>query len=196
LQYFEALVPGSFVLDEVSEIRVPYFDFQNLDEDPEDIVKNVIEEFFSTERLRKLGLSEEEIKYILNSVDEETKAIDLSRLRANLKSGFTYKMDDLFPKGFTGDFSVKDLLTYRRAKDRVSQLESSGVKTTLIETEINYRRSNAKFSRLDPRHYGVESEEEIEAVLIKNIVDRIGKEVKNKMKPENEEVDRFPGGLG
>jgi hypothetical protein len=200
--YFEALIAGGFDFSDIEEIKIPYAGFKTLSENPDELIKSVKKEFFSTEKLRELGFSEEEIKYILNAINEDSVKTNLTDLMTKAKelhaADLDYNIEDVLPvqANFLGEDWIKELLIYRNSKKRVAELEALGIKATLIDTETDYKKAKAQFSRLDPRHYGVETEEEIEELLIKRIVEGMKGKAQRAMNPPTDEVDRFPGGLG
>jgi hypothetical protein len=141
INYTEALIAGSFDLDEVAEVRI-YPEARN----PMDLeasttpilgyangakLKDAIhDEFYGTEALRRAGLSEEEIQYLQNN--------GLLKLDGQLK----YHL---------GGDALMGLLEYRKAKDMEDKFKSAGIeKVTHIHP--------SGLDMMDPASYGDDSD--------------------------------------
>jgi hypothetical protein len=77
--YLEALVPGSFTLDEVESIQIRNSDFANWAmTNNTSGVKEQAKQILDTEKLRDMGLSEAEIKYLYSVIDQNPSGMPMA----------------------------------------------------------------------------------------------------------------------
>lgn len=149
--YFEALIAGSFGTEDVAAIRIPYSDLAYEIADPLDVQsgkhvadkeKKIKDEFFSTEMLRSMGFSDEEIQYLMGMLDN-FKNIDGRKM--NIPPQL------LIPQ-------LQQLLDFRMARERKAKIESKG-----IQVQVTHPKSVDPFN---PTSYGASPGDDIEKVLL------------------------------
>lgn len=154
-EYFEAIIPGSFTIDDVEEIRVPIEHLSAYNETPEEILEMVDREFFTTEKLRMMGLSEEEIAYVLRKMSEDdarilrygrTPTSPSTRLRDTLNSRMSQRG------------ALQELFEYRKAKQSLDYMNTIGPKIRTIGTDP-----------LDPKTYGGSEGDSVENMLLNRV---------------------------
>lgn len=149
--YFEALIPGSFSIEDVAAVRISYDDlaFRAVDpnkhhsgEDALEQTKQIRDEFFSADKLRSMGFSDEEVEYLLGLLDNY-------RHYNNTSPSIPGEM--MIP-------AVRDLLKFREARQKRQMIESKGIPVQVTDPK--------GVNRFDPEFYGGKPGDDIEQLLL------------------------------
>lgn len=163
-QYFEALIPGSFGVEDVAAVRMDYYELASRTISAQDKVsgkaalertKQIRDEFFTTEKLQQMGFSDEEVQYILGMLDNYR---NFDRTKLSIPS------DLLSPE-------LERLLDFRLANERKAFIEAKG-----IEVQVTHFQSTNPF---DPKTYGGEPGDDIEKILFDQYVATLPERVRN-----------------
>ena len=161
--YFEALIPGSFGIEDVAAVRINYAQLASRTVDPEsrfngqdalEQTKKIRDEFFSTEKLQQMGFSDEEIQYLLGMLD-------------NYK---TYDKNSLSIPRDLMIHQLTQLLDFRVAKERKAKIEAKGV-----EVQVTHSKSVDPF---DPKSYGGQPGDDVEAILLGRFMTAFPKQIR------------------
>jgi head-tail adaptor len=169
-QYFEALIPGSFGVEDVAAVRMPfhYLSVRTVSaqdrlsgKDALEQTKKIRDEFFSTEMLQRMGFSEEEIQYVMGMLD------NFKNFSAE-KPNIPYMTKQL-----------QQLLDFRVAKERKAKIEAKG-----IQLQVSHHMNADPFN---PASYGGKEGDDIEQILHRKVLESIPKAVRE----ERERTERM-----
>lgn len=178
--YFEALILGSFGVEDIAEVKAPW-EAMSLSEIPETVspedvwsgkwakgeADKIRAEFFSPERLQQLGLSEEEIAYVMGALDGYPFSHDKRKIPM---PSFLYTSE------------LADLLKFRVANQRKQAFESKGVKVTVTDLDGT--------NRFDPQSWGGVEGQDIEELLKQNFFAALPKKIANHRDRERRSEER------
>jgi hypothetical protein len=150
--YYEAIIPGAFSLDEVESLRIPVSQMlgMNLDGGPSDDLATVYTDMTKTEKLRDLGFSDEEIAYLMDAIARDGGKASLP-----------------------GSGELQSLLRYRKIKRNKDVFDSKGVQVFVT--------TDKGFDLFDPKSYGGRDGDDIEQLIVKNFKTKLLKQVKDGM---------------
>lgn len=160
--YFEALIPGGFNLEEIEEVVMPLRIATEFDMDA--VSKDLTAEFFATDKLRAMGLSEEEIAYVLQKMSETEYGRSPI---ANVSSAWV-----------SGVLKVQE---FRAARARRDALAEAGI--PLRVTDPGSRRKSG-IDIFDPVAYGGKPDDDVEKILIDRATKDIVRQIRESMERE------------
>lgn len=175
--YFETLILGSFTLDEVEEIVIRHEEITRPNIEPgreaernfwKNQFSSIAEEFFTTDKLRQMGLSEEEVAWVLDQVNNSKQKFN----NADLGSPQYYL------PSFFSETSILKLLDVRRAKKIKEQIESNGVKLKVTHP--------ANIEYFDPEGWNGKKGMDVEDVVIARFPREIKKVAERAIRQRNQ----------
>jgi hypothetical protein len=180
-RYFEALIPGSFGVEDVAAVKIAYRDLaksatDSLDafKDAEERTQQIREEFFAVDKLRNMGFSEEEIQYITGMLDNYN---------------WSQKGQVAIPPNLLSE--IQELLDFRQAKSRKEIIESKGIKVMPL-----HPTSEDPFN---PAFYGGKTSDNVEQILLDRFYStfptKVRKEREMKERLRQEEAERIALGI-
>ena len=172
--YIEALVPGGFTVDEIDEVVMPrkvaaQFDMGAVSE-------GLSQEFFTTDKLRAMGLSEEEIAYVLRKMSDDK---GLRSPIGNVPSAWVAR--------------IVKLQEFRAARERRDALANVGIPMRVTDSDPKGLKGLDMF---DPVSYGGSPGDDVEQILVDRARKWITKIVREDMEREatpNEPSDMVYG---
>lgn len=172
--YIEALIPGGFTVDEIDEIVMPRKVATQFD--MEAVSESLSEEFFTTDKLRAMGLSEEEIAYVLRIMSEDK---GLRSPIGNVPSAWATR--------------IVKLQEFRAARERRDTLANVGIPMRVTDSDPKGLKGLDIF---DPVSYGGNPDDDVEQILADRARKWIVKIVREDMEREatpNEPSDMMFG---
>jgi hypothetical protein len=172
--YFEALIPGGFTLEEIEEVVMPIRIATEFDMDA--VSKDLTAEFFATDKLRSMGLSEEEVAYVLQKMSET----EFGRSPiANVSTAWVSR--------------VLKVQEFRAARARRDALAEAGIP---LRVKDPGSRRKSGIDIFDPVAYGGKPDDDVEKILIdraeKDIVTQVRASMDRELNPPDPS-DRLPG---
>ena len=168
-EYFEALIGGSFGTEDIAAIKMDYSLLALPDSTKpvarEDELKQIRDEFFTADRLRSMGLTDEEIQYIQGMMD-------------NYKN---YKGESDIPEMLMTR-NINLLLEHRKAKARKKRIEDLG-----IEVKVTHEKGLDPF---DPTNYGGKPGDDIEQILVGRVNEKFPEAFRSARKLKEEVARR------